>query len=240
MTETFKNLYDDADRARAYADLEFPATYFLAFRDLAALLRKHVSGRRALDFGCGTGRSTRLLRELGFEVVGVDISEAMLDHARARDPYGEYRLAADGSLAGFASGTFDLILIAFTFDNSTDLQKASALRELRRLLSPSGRLVVVASSPAIYWHEWASFSTRDFPANRSAWDGDHVRIVMLDVPDRRPVVDIFCSDAHYRELFDAVGLGVLDTATPLASGAESVQWVSETRIAPWTIYTLGP
>jgi len=240
MTETFKNVYDDADRARAYADLEFPATYFLAFRDLPVLLRKHVSGRRALDFGCGTGRSTRFLRELGFEVTGVDISEPMLDHARARDPHGEYRSAADGGLAGFANGTFDLILIAFTFDNSTDLQKASALRELRRLLPPSGRLVVVASSPAIYWHEWASFSTRDFPANRGARDGDHVRIVMLDVPDRRPVVDIFCSDAHYRELFAAVGLGVLDTATPLASGAESVQWVSETTISPWTIYVLGP
>jgi ubiquinone/menaquinone biosynthesis C-methylase UbiE len=239
MTESFKNVYDDADRARAYADLEFPGTYFLAFRDLPELLRKHVSGRRALDFGCGTGRSTRFLRELGFEVIGVDISEAMLDQARARDLHGEYRSVADGSLGGFASGTFDLILIAFTFDNSTDRQKASALQELRRLLSPRSRLVIVASSPAIYWHEWASFSTRDFTANRSARDGDHVRIVMLDVPDRRPVVDVFCSDTHYRDLFDAADLRVLDTAAPLASGEESVQWVSETTISPWIIYVLG-
>jgi ubiquinone/menaquinone biosynthesis C-methylase UbiE len=239
MTESFKNVYDDAGRARAYADLEFPGTYFLAFRDLPELLRKHGSGTRALDFGCGTGRSTRFLRELGFEVIGVDISEPMLDHARARDLHGEYRSVADGSLAGFASGTFDLILIAFTFDNSTDRQKASALQELRRLLSTRGRLVIVASSPAIYWHEWASFSTRDFPANRSARDGDHVRIVMLDVPDRRPVVDVFCSDTHYRDLFDAVDLRVLDTAAPLASGEESVQWVSETTISPWIIYVLG-
>jgi SAM-dependent methyltransferase len=240
MTESFNNVYDDAERARAYADLEFPGTYFLAFRDLPVLLRKHVSGGRALDFGCGTGRSTRFLRELGFQVIGVDSSEAMLDQARARDPHGEYRLVVDGSLAGFANGTFDLILIAFSFDNSTDRQKASALRELRRLLTPGGRVVIVVSAPAIYWHEWASFSTRDYPANRSARDGDHVRIVMLDVPDRRPVVDIFCSDAHYRELFDAVGLGVLDIATPLASGAESVQWVSETEVSPWTTYVLGP
>jgi len=240
VTESFQNVYDDADRARAYADLEFPGTYFLAFRDLPGLLRKHVSGRRALDFGCGTGRSTRFLREMAFEVIGVDLSAAMLDHARARDPQGEYRLVADGNLGGFATGTFDLILAAFTFDNSTDGQKASALRELRRLLAPSGRLVVVVSSPAIYWNEWASFSTRDYPANRSARDGDHVQIVMLDVPDRRPVVDIFCTDAHYRELFDAVGLAVLDTAAPLASGAESVQWVSETTLSPWTIYVLGP
>jgi SAM-dependent methyltransferase len=149
-------------------------------------------------------------------------------------------LVVDGTLAGFGTGALDLILAAFAFDNiPTDQQKTSALRELRRLLAPGGRLVVVVSSPAIYWHEWASFSTRDYPANRSARDGDSVRIVMLDVPDRRPVIDIVCSDTHYRELFEAVGLCVVDTVRPLATGSESLQWVNETRIPPWTIYVLG-
>jgi len=241
MTENFGNVYDDLDRARAYADLEFPGTYYLAFRDLPALLRKHARGARALDFGCGTGRSARFLRGLGLQVVGVDISEIMLNHARGRDPGGDYRLISDGSLAGFRTGTLDVILAAFTFDNiPNDRQKASALRELRRLLAPAGRLVVVVSSAAIYCHEWASFSTRDFPANRTARDGDAVRIVMLDVPDRRPVIDCFCSDAHYRELFEAARLRVVDTLSPLATGTESVQWVSETTISPWSIYVLGP
>lgn len=241
MTGTFSNVYEDADRARAYADLEFPGTYHLAFRDLPALLRRHVRGARALDFGCGTGRSTRFLRSLAFEVIGVDISEVMLDQARGRDPHGDYRLMADGSLAAFGAGTLELILAAFTFDNiPTDSQKTSALQELRRLLSASGRLVVVASAPAIYTNEWASFSTRDFPANRNARDGEPVQIVMLDVPDRRPVVDVACSDAHYRELFEAADLRVVDAISPLATGEEPVRWVSETRISPWAIYVLAP
>ena len=239
-TEIFSNVYDDAERARAYADLGFPGTYYLAFRDLPALLRKHVRGTRALDFGCGTGRSTRFLRDLAFDVIGVDISQIMLDQARGRDPHGDYRLVADGSLADLGTGSVDLILAAFTFDNvPTDPQKTAALRELWRLLAPGGRLVVVVSSADIYCHEWASFSTRDYPANRSARDGDPVRIVMLDVPDRRPVVDVLCGDAHYRELFEAVGLRVVDVLRPLATGAEPVQWVSETAISPWTIYVLG-
>jgi len=223
MTDTFSNVYDDAERARAYADLEFPGTYYLGFRDLPALMRRHVRGTRALDFGCGTGRSTRFLRELAFEVVGVDISPIMLAEARARDPHGDYRQVADGSLAGLGTGTVDLILAAFTFDNiPTDEQKTAALRELRRLLAPGGRLVVVVSSADIYLHEWASFSTRDYPANRSARDGDRVRIVMLDVPDRRPVVDVLCGDTHYRELFEAAGLRVVEAVRPLATGAEPV------------------
>jgi ubiquinone/menaquinone biosynthesis C-methylase UbiE len=240
MTDAFSNVYDDAERARAYAGLEFPGTYYLGFRDLPALVRKHVRGTRAVDFGCGTGRSTRFLRGLAFAVIGVDVSPIMLDQARARDPDGDYRLVADGSLAGLGTGAVDLILAAFTFDNiPTDQQKTSALRELRRLLAPGGRLLVVVSSADIYLHEWASFSTRDYPANRSARDGDRVRIVMLDVPDRRPVDDVLCGDAHYRELFEAVGLRVVDAVRPLATGAEPVQWVSETTISPWNIYVLG-
>ena len=240
MTDAFSNVYDDAARARAYADLEFPGTYYLAFRDLPLLLRRHVHGTRALDFGCGTGRSTRFLKSLAFRVIGVDVSQSMLDQARSRDPQGDYRLVAGDSLSVLATGTFELICAAFTFDNiPTDQKKTSALGELRRLLAPGGRLFVVVSSPAIYCHEWASFSTRDYPDNRGARDGDPVHIVMLDVPDRRPVVDVVCSDTHYRELFAAVGLWVIDTARPLASGTESVQWVSETTIPPWTIYVLG-
>jgi len=32
----------------------------------------------------------------------------------------------------------------------------------------------------------------------------------------------------------------LDAVRPLATGAEPVQWVSETKISPWSIYVLGP
>jgi hypothetical protein len=107
------------------------------------------------------------------------------------------------------------------------------------LLAPDGSLFLVVSSPAIYVNEWASFSTRDFPENRHARDGDRVRIVMLDVPDRRPVEDVVCTDARYRRLFESAGLGVLDVQSPLATGKEATRWISETSTAPWTIYVLS-
>jgi hypothetical protein len=43
----FSNVYDDDERAQAYARLEFPGTYYLAFRDLPALIAEHVRGRAA-------------------------------------------------------------------------------------------------------------------------------------------------------------------------------------------------
>ena len=240
MNRTFDNVYEDEERARAYATLEFPGTYYLAFRDLPALIHRYNHGSRALDFGCGTGRSTRFLRNLGLNVTGADVSQPMLDQARTLDPSGEYHLIRANVADEFAPGSFDIILAAFTFDNMPTEAKADALSALRILLAPVGCLLLVVSAPEIYSNEWASFSTRDFSENRHASDGDRVRIIMLDVPDRRPVEDVFCTDTHYLGLFESAGLRVLDVQRPLATGKESTRWVSETTTAAWTIYVLAP
>lgn len=241
MSESFSNVYADRERADAYAQLEFAGTYFLAFRDLPSLIRKHVTGRTALDFGCGTGRSTRFLRDLGFDVLGVDIAAEMLERARRQDPGGRYELVGDGDLSRLAKGSFDLILAAFTFDNIPTVEhKQDLLRTLASLLTPTGRLVNLVSDPAIYVHEWTSFSTRDFPANRLAQSGDRVQIIMLDVPDRRPVEDVVCSDADYRAMYARAGLVVHEMHQPLGRPDDGVAWVSENTVAPWSIYVLGP
>jgi len=236
----FSNVYDDDERARAYDALEFPGTYILAYRDLPALFAEHVSGTRALDFGCGTGRSTRFLTGLGFDALGVDIAERMVARARRRDPEGDYRVLGEGDLDRLPAGAFDLVLAAFTFDNiPTAAEKSASFAALARRLAPDGRLVSVVSSPEIYVNEWASFTTRDYPENRAARTGDRVKIVMLDVEDRRPVEDVIWFDDDYRSLYRASGLAPLAVARPLATGDEPVEWVSERTIAPWTIWVLG-
>jgi len=240
MDAEFTNVYDDRRRAEAYATLEFPGTYALAFRDLPAILRTHIRGTRALDFGCGAGRSTRFLRRLGFETVGVDIAAHMLARAREVDPKGNYRLIRDGDLSSLAAGAHDLVLSAFTFDNVATMEKkVELMRSLSDLLDSGGRIVNLVSAPEIYVHEWASFSTRDFPENQSARSGDKVRIVMLDVPDRRPVEDIVWSDEDWREVYRHSGLAVIEVHRPLGRAGEPHGWVSETSIAPWVIYVLG-
>jgi SAM-dependent methyltransferase len=241
MSEEFRNVYADAARAEAYAGLGYPGTYSLAFRDLPMLLRQHVRVGRALDFGCGAGRSSRFLASLGFDVVGVDVAEPMLLRARAADPRGDYRLVSDGDLDGIEAGSFDLVLCAFTFDNVPTLErKVQLFAQLRGCLAEGGRIVNLVSSPEIYRHEWASFSTKDFPENESARSGEIVRIVMLDVPDRRPVEDVLCTDDSYRDAYARAGLSVLETHRPLGRADEPFAWVAETTVSPWTIYVLAP
>lgn len=236
----FRNTYEDARRAASYARLEFPGTYYLAFRDLPEIIRRHVTGDRALDFGCGAGRSTRFLAGLGFLVVGVDISEAMLSQARARDPRGDYRLLGPAGLDGLPRASYDLALAAFPFDNiPTREEKVRLFAGLADRLRAGGRIVNLVSSPEIYTHEWVSFTTKAFPENRKARTGDRVLIVGTDVEDRRPVEDVLWDDAAYREVYDLAGLDLADAYRPLGKEGEPFAWVSETRIAPWVIYVLG-
>jgi len=233
------NTYAADAYAAAYAQLEFPGTYFLAFRDLPDLIARHVTGRRALDFGCGTGRSTRFLAQLGFQTTGVDIAAEMVARAQATDPRGDYRLVPDGTLGDLAP-EFDLAFAAYPFDNIPTAERKIALfSELAGVLKPAGRILNLVSTPEIYWHEWVSFSTRDFPENRRAKCGDEVRIINTALADRRPCVDILWPDADYRAVYRACGLEVLEARRPLGRPDEPYQWVNEQTVAPWVIYVLG-
>jgi len=238
---SFRNVYADSTRADSYATLEFANTYHLAFRDLPAIIRNYVSGNRALDFGCGAGRSTRFVQGLGFEIAGMDIAEEMIAKAHQIDPAGDYRLVPGDDFSSLEPAAYDLITSLFTFDNISGFDlKLRIFRDLAALLRPSGKLINVASSPEIYLHEWASFSTKDFVAqNRRANSGDEVRIVTTEFPDSRPCVDILCTDGTYRDLYAHAGLEVAAIYKPLANGQEPYKWITETSIAPWVIYVLG-
>jgi SAM-dependent methyltransferase len=236
----FSNVYEDARRAAAYATLEFPGTYYLAFRDLPEIIRAHVKGTKALDFGCGTGRSTRFVKSLGFDAVGVDISEDMLRLARERDPQGDYRLVGEDSMGDLGKEEFDFVLSAFTFDNIPTMDaKVRYFKALRNLLRPAGRIVNLVSSPEIYTHDWASFTTTCFEGNFKAKRGDSVYTIMNDVEDQRPVHDVLWPDEAYRETYANAGLEIEKVYRPLGRKEDPCEHVNEMTVAPWVIYVLG-
>jgi len=205
----FQNTYEDTTRASAYDELGLGGTYHLVFRELPILLREHIRGNRAVDFGCGTGRTARFLSSLGFRTVGLDISAEMIAVAQQRDPGGDYRVIEDGDFSSLLRLGSDLVLSAFTFDNIPGHErKVRLLIGLRRLLRRTGRLVNIVSTPEIYTNEWATFSTVDFPENADARCGDVVRIVTTEYSDGRPVDDILWPDEDYRSVYREAGLEI--------------------------------
>jgi len=235
----FENSWGNPVRSFAYSKLEFPNTYYLAYRDLPAIIATHIQGNRAIDFGCGTGRSTRFLKQLGFNVTGIDISEDMLAHARELDPGGEYIVVNNGQYQQLAAGQYDLVQSVFTFDNIPGWEtRISILKSLSELLCATGKIICLDSNSEMYTHEWASFSTKAFPENKTASTGDIVKIIMTDVDDQRPVEDILWTEDDYYTLFNLAGLRIEATYKPLGFENEPYKWVVEKEIAPWIIFVL--
>ena len=94
---------------------------------------------RALDVGCGEGRFCRMLKAIGVEAVGIDPAKALIDHARAIDPGGDYRVEAAEAL-GFEDGSFDLVVSYLTLIDIPDAR--AAIREMTRVLAPGGTLLI--------------------------------------------------------------------------------------------------
>jgi SAM-dependent methyltransferase len=106
-----------------------------------------AAGRRVLDAGCGEGYGAALLRAAGAaSVVGVDIDEATIEHAR--DRYGGEFQVADVADLPFDPGTFDLVSCFETIEHVADAPRAVA--EFRRVLADDGVLVISTPNPDEY------------------------------------------------------------------------------------------
>src|SRR5690242_11425160 len=82
---------DTAEIARKFSHRIEKDTGFLAYRDLPQIISAHGGGRKVLDYGCGAGYSTALLKSWGFDVIGVDISQHMISTANKNYPDVNFR-----------------------------------------------------------------------------------------------------------------------------------------------------
>jgi demethylmenaquinone methyltransferase/2-methoxy-6-polyprenyl-1,4-benzoquinol methylase len=97
-------------------------------------------GDRVLDAACGTGDLAIADRDAGAsKVTGLDFSEEMLARARRKAPLDWVQ--GDMLALPFADATFDAATVGFGVRNVADLELA--LRELRRVLRPGGRLAIL-------------------------------------------------------------------------------------------------
>lgn len=110
-----------------------------------------LSGASAIDYACGTGHYSRLLKRLGAKhVLGVDLSPAMIDVARHEEIQNPLGVAYEvGDAAAMAVlGAFDVATAAFLFNYAEDEQTlAQMFRSVAANVIPHGRLVAVAPNP---------------------------------------------------------------------------------------------
>lgn len=107
-------------------------------------LRGH---ERIVDVGCGTGQHLRAIASRGHrgQLVGIDLSPEAL---RRISPSIAFRFVGDASRLSVRDGVADVVLAISVLHLVADIE--GAITELRRIVSPSGRLVIMlleASEP---------------------------------------------------------------------------------------------
>ena len=123
--------------ARSWAD-DASLAYVPLARHLVAQLGGRLPGRRALDAGAGTGAVGDLLRELGAEVVSVDLESDMLRHRLGARGHA---VVGDVVRLPLRSRQFDVVVAGFVLNHVAE--HVAALGELGRVTRPGG--VVLAS-----------------------------------------------------------------------------------------------
>ena len=138
------------------------------YRSIRPRLFQGLHGR-LLDAGVGTGRNIAFYPS-GSEVVGVDLSPAMLKRAELRLPKSAAKVRLmEMSLAElkFADGYFDGAVASFVFCTMPNEERLAALRELRRVVGLSGRVRLLEYAPAQtrfrrvltrLWQPWVSWA----------------------------------------------------------------------------------
>jgi ubiquinone/menaquinone biosynthesis C-methylase UbiE len=160
----------DMRDARYDAVADFYDAGFSDPRDpvLAALLDLLGSprGQRVLDLACGHGRVAREVARLGAAVVGVDLSVALLDKARAQEETEhlgvDYVHADAADVPDLPNGSFDAVVCNFGLADIDDLD--GALATVRRVLRPGGSFVFSILHPCF---AGAAAVAGTWPADRS-------------------------------------------------------------------------
>jgi ubiquinone/menaquinone biosynthesis C-methylase UbiE len=140
------------DSYRAIApvyDLLFEATN-RTLRLVGLRVFRPQPGARVLDVGCGTGAQLGIYRRLQCHLFGVDSSPSMLDMARKRLAGSADLALADACSVPFLSGGFDLVVSMLTLHGMPLETRVCALSEMRRLLKPSGRVLLIDFHPGPY------------------------------------------------------------------------------------------
>lgn len=176
-------------------------------------------GDRVLDVGCGTGIVARYAAGVVGDdgtVVGLDVNEGMLEVARATSTEVtsavEWR-RGDATDLPFTDGTFDVVLCQQALQFVAD--PSAALREMRRVLAPDGRMAISVLRPLAFnpgYGVLAGALERHVGDDAGAmmrspfpdWEGEMLRALADDAGFRDRAVTIEISAVRYPSIEEFV------------------------------------
>src|ERR1043165_7520812 len=200
-----ENIQRQPDLGDIFEKLLVPAVFERYARDLVDRARPIGPSDRILDLGCGTGIVARVLRERlggGAHLTGIDVNAGMLAKARSIAP--DITWIEGNALAlPVADRSFELVLAQQVLQFTPD--RAAAVREIRRVLAPGGRVLAATWRPRTkqpLFDALGKIAEKHLgPDNdkRMSLDGDALRALF----EAAGFTDIKLEEVSLQERFDA-------------------------------------
>lgn len=126
-----------SERASDWAEFQEKVNFPLFEAMLnATLVRK---GTHFIDIGCGSGGSSALAARRGANITGIDVASGLLDIAKSRLPFGDFRVCDMEDLP-FEDDSFDVVFAANSIQFADDSSRA--VREFKRVCRPKGYIIL--------------------------------------------------------------------------------------------------
>ena len=224
-----------------YAKLGIDGTGFLVYREFPELVKKYHQDKKitALDFGCGTGRSTRFFKKLCADITGFDNQKEMIKKAKEIDSSGNYTLFAKS--LPVEEHSVDLVfatLVFFDVQQKEDI--LHCFKDIARVLKRDGGTFMLSHpSNDFYSHNWLSVTTQS--SDNSPPVSGCQRSVVLQSPDGFSIEaeDTVWFESDFEDVIADSGLRLLEKRKPFGCQSDNISWGLEKTIAPYVYYVLS-
>ncbi len=181
-----------ADNAKTFGGLGIVGTTFEpAFQALAHRIGS-LDSKLALDFGCGTGRSSKFVESLGGSCIGVDHNFEMVHEAIQHTSERCQFLHVTGGTLPFQDAIFDVAISVSVFiEIRTINAMIQACKEVARVTKSGGSFFVVSTNPNAFSETYENFS---YHAAGPLKSGDLVECII-----RTPRGEIRIEDTYWGE-----------------------------------------
>jgi ubiquinone/menaquinone biosynthesis C-methylase UbiE len=219
------------NQAKAFSGLNISGTTTEACFKCACKVFGSLKGKTALDFGCGSGRTTVLLKGLGTsKVVGVDVNRNMIVQANKLHKEKRLEFYKIRKKIPFKDNYFDAALSAHVLVESRSLKEMSSiLKEIFRVLKNRSLLIIITANPKSIGHKYITYSHRK---KKNLKSGDRIDCRIESNP---PFIikDTYWTEKDYNKVIKESGFKIVKIYNPLAKGRG---WLEEIKVAPNSVY----
>ena len=188
-----------------------------------------IGGKSILDYGCGSCKFSRRMRDLGALVTAVDVSKNAIERAKQRDKTNiDYRVIEDDNLSFMKNESLDEAVATFVFCTmQQDDQVRNITRQIYEKLNSQGYLTILEPHPESLGYEFVSMK-RERPEEVKSGTPIKVQLTGMNTP----FYDYWRSIDDYVRILDKTGYKVEEIKAPLVENCPNETFWKDERIQP--------